>query len=136
MPSATVLHVDDSREQRELVRRAFARSAGDVAYRGTASGLEALELLRGELAGARLLLLLDLHMPGMSGTELLAAIGQQGLRGRWPVVMLTSSEADEDRQQCLDLGAMRYCLKPRDLNGLIQLARELAELLRGQVAPS
>jgi CheY-like chemotaxis protein len=134
MTIGTVLHVDDSKDMRELVRRAFVKADGEVSYLGTGSGREALDLLSGELAGRRLLLLLDLDMPEMSGIELLEALQQQGLRSRFPVVMLTASEDAEDERTCLAHGVDRFCRKPGELADLLTLARQLAGLLR-QAAP-
>jgi FixJ family two-component response regulator len=56
--------------------------------------------------------LLDLHMPGMSGEQLLWHIGH--MVGRPPVVVITAHDTPETRAQCLAAGAASYLRKPLD----------------------
>lgn len=69
---------------------------------------------RGEYAKATLpgLLLLDLHMPRRDGLETLRAIRADATTSRLPVVVLTTSKAEEDRLRSYDLGANAYIVKP------------------------
>jgi CheY-like chemotaxis protein len=80
------------------------------------TGEQALEALGRDRATGNLpgLVLLDLRMPGMDGFEVLRRVrGQDGLRAL-PVVALTSSEREDDREQALRLGVTWYVCKPVD----------------------
>lgn len=69
---------------------------------------------RGNYATATLpgLLLLDLHMPRRDGLETLRAIRADARTARLPVVILTTSKAEEDRVRSYDMGANAYVVKP------------------------
>jgi FixJ family two-component response regulator len=56
--------------------------------------------------------LLDLHMPGMSGQEILARVRE--MDGHPPVVIITAHDTPETREQCLAAGAAAYLHKPLD----------------------
>ena len=92
-----------------------------VAY----DGVEAMDLLlrRGEHADAPRpdFVLLDLNMPKLSGREVLAAIkNDDGLR-TLPVIILTSSKADDDIVQCYRDHANCYLAKPGDLDEYLKI---------------
>lgn len=82
-------------------------------------GVEALALLRrrGQYADAARpdLILLDLNLPRMDGREVLAQIKQDPNLRRIPVVVLTSSQAEQDIIRSYDLQANCYITKPVDL---------------------
>ena len=72
------------------------------------------------------LILLDLNLPGMDGRGVLAKVkGDESLR-QIPVVILTSSQSEEDVSKCYDLHANAYMRKARDLDGLIALTEEIS----------
>jgi CheY-like chemotaxis protein len=116
--SLHVMLVEDDEDHVFLIRRAL-RDLPDVSVQldVARSGEQALELLgRAALAAAPLpdLVLLDLRMPGMDGFEVLRRVrGDDRLRGL-PVVALTSSEREDDRDQALRLGVTWYVCKPID----------------------
>ena len=90
-------------------------------------GVDAMEFLRGEgeHAGAPRpdLVLLDLNLPQMDGREVLAAIkGDPELRGI-PVVVLTSSQAEQDVARSYDLQAAAFITKPVDLEGFGEIVQ-------------
>lgn len=84
-------------------------------------GVEALDYLRknGDFAGAFRpdLILLDLNLPRKDGREVLAEIKTDPNLKRIPVIILTSSEAEEDIVRTYDLQANAYVTKPVDLAG-------------------
>jgi CheY-like chemotaxis protein len=116
--SLHVMLVEDDEDHVFLIRRAL-RDLPDVSVQldVARSGEQALELLgRAALAAAPLpdLVLLDLRMPGMDGFEVLRRVrGDDRLRAL-PVVALTSSEREDDRDQALRLGVTWYVCKPID----------------------
>src|SRR6185503_8893928 len=79
-----------------------------------------------------LLILLDLMLPGMSGTELCRRFRREPLTRRTPIIMLTAKGSESDRVAGLDLGADDYVTKPFSVREL--LARVRAVLRRADEA--
>ena len=94
-------------------------------------GVEALAYLRreGPNAGAPRpdLILLDLNLPKMDGREVLSAIKKDEALKRIPVVVLTTSKAEEDVIRTYDLHANCYISKPVDLDQFVQVVRSIDE---------
>jgi chemotaxis family two-component system response regulator Rcp1 len=94
-------------------------------------GTEALAFLRreGKYADAPRpdLVLLDLHLPGKSGHEVLAEIKKDVRLRRIPVVVLTTSDTDEDVVRSYDLCANCHIKKPVDLEGFMAVVRSIDE---------
>jgi two-component system, response regulator len=113
-----VLLVDDDEDHVFLVRRALADLAdAAVTVEVAGDGEQALERLsraRFEPGGPPQLVLLDLKMPRMDGLELLGRIRADEAARELPVVVLTSSERQEDREEALRLGATWFVCKPTD----------------------
>jgi two-component system response regulator len=113
-----VLLVEDDQDHAFLVRRALADLA-DVAVtvEVAGDGEQALErLARGRFApgGLPQLVLLDLKMPRLDGLEVLRRIRADEAARELPVVVLTSSENQEDREEALRAGATWFVCKPTD----------------------
>jgi two-component system, chemotaxis family, response regulator Rcp1 len=90
-------------------------------------GVEAMQFLRreGEYGDAPApdLILLDLNLPRMSGREVLEQVKEDpGLR-RIPVVVLTTSEAEEDVVRSYELHANAYVRKPVDFDQFTEVVR-------------
>jgi len=118
MRTLRVLLVEDDDDHVFLIRRAL-RDLGDatVATDVARTGEEALERLRlRRFDGQALpeLVLLDLKIPRLDGLEVLRAVRADRALRSLPVVVLTSSDEDGDREQALRLGATWYVCKPID----------------------
>jgi FixJ family two-component response regulator len=104
---AFIAVVDDEEPIRKALKR-LLRAAG-LEAEGYASGQAFLD----DAANRRPdCVLLDLHMPTMSGQQLLARIRK--MAGRPPVVVITAHDTPETRDQCLAAGAAAYLRKPLD----------------------
>jgi CheY-like chemotaxis protein len=116
--SLRVLLVDDDEDHVFLVRRALADLPGVAAAVEVAGdGEQAMDrLARARFApgGPPQLVVLDLKMPRMDGLEVLRRIRADEATRRLPVVVLTSSERQEDREEALRQGATWYVCKPTD----------------------
>ncbi|GLY13214.1 response regulator [Kineosporia rhizophila] len=92
-------------------------------------GAEALDFLyrRGEYTDALLpdLILLDLNLPRMHGREVLQVIKEDPELRQIPVVVLTTSEAEEDVLRSYDLHANAYVTKPVDFERFITTVRHI-----------
>ena len=113
-----VLLVEDDPDHVFLVRRALGDLAGvAVTVEVAGDGEQALQRLaraRFEPGGQPRLVLLDLKMPRLGGLEVLRRIRADESTQRLPVVVLTSSERQEDREEALRQGATWFVCKPTD----------------------
>lgn len=75
------------------------------------------------------LIILDLNLPKVSGRELLERIRSSVLYADIPVVILSSSGAERDREDARRLGATRYIKKPSDLAEFMSIGAEIRMLL-------
>ena len=118
MRSLRVLLVEDDPDHVFLVRRALADLAGaTVAVEVAGDGEQAVERLaraRFGPGGPPQLVLLDLKMPRMGGLEVLRRLRADEAARDLPVVVLTSSERQEDREEALRQGATWFVCKPTD----------------------
>ncbi|MFC0526558.1 response regulator [Phytohabitans kaempferiae] len=73
------------------------------------------------------LILLDLNLPRRDGREVLAEIKKDDRLGRIPVVVLTTSQADEDILRSYELHANAYVTKPVDFDRFIAVVRQIDE---------
>ena len=126
-----VLLVEDDEIDIEAMRRAFSTAGVDRPITVARDGLEALAILRGEAAGEGppltwpVLVVLDLNMPRMKGTEFLAELrGDPALR-QLPVFVLTTSDDDRDKAEAYGHNAAGYLVKPHDTRRLVDVARLL-----------
>lgn len=128
----TILLVDDNPDDVELAMRAFERNqlAGTVVV--AADGEQALEYLfatgayknRDPEANPRLVLL-DLKLPRVTGLDVLKQMRADRRTRRTPVVVLTSSNEEQDINDSYDLGANSFVRKPVDFARFVDAARQL-----------
>jgi len=94
-------------------------------------GVEALAYLRcqGEFAGASRpdIILLDLNLPRMDGRQVLAEIKDDPDLKRIPVVVLTTSQAEQDILRAYDLHANCFITKPADLEQFLAVVRSIED---------
>lgn len=112
MEEFAVLLVDDEVDFRDLLAKRLAKRKLRVVTAG--DGAEALRLLASTPVDV---VVLDVRMPGMSGTDVLREI-----KAKWPtveVVMLTGHAQLDVALAGMELGAFDYLLKPVDLDALL-----------------
>jgi CheY-like chemotaxis protein len=94
-------------------------------------GVEAVRFLRQEGEYAEKprpdMILLDLNMPKKGGIEVLEDIEDDPSLSRIPIVVLTSSEAEEDIVQSYDLHANAYLTKPVDFDGFLDIVSRIED---------
>ena len=99
--------VDDEEPVRKALRR-LLRAAG-LQAESYASGREFLDAAAGRVPDC---VVLDLHMAGMSGLQLLRKL--QAAPEHPPIVVITAHDEPEAREECLAAGAAAYLCKPLD----------------------
>ena len=108
-----ILLVEDDEVDVMNVRRAFERNNVTNPLYVAGNGLEALAILRdGTVPRERRLILLDLNMPKMNGIEFLQALRADPDLASTPVVILTTSNDDQDKIDAYNLNVAGYLLKP------------------------
>lgn len=108
-----ILLVEDDEVDVMNVRRAFERNNVSNPLYVAGNGIEALEMLRdGTVPSERRLILLDLNMPKMNGIEFLQALRADPELASAPVVVLTTSNDDQDKIDAYNLNVAGYLLKP------------------------
>ena len=111
----TILLVDDSPDDVALIRRALRRGGVEAQVETAADGLEAWQYLQA-CPAERLpsFVLLDLKMPRMNGTELLARVRAMEPTRLVPIIVFTSSNEETDVRESLERGANSFVQKPVD----------------------
>ncbi len=126
-----VLLVEDNPGDVRLTREALKEGKIRNNLHVARDGVEALAFLRrqGEHAGAPRpdLILLDLNLPRKDGREVLTEIKDDASLRQIPVVILTSSQAEEDILRAYDLHANCYISKPVDLDQFINVVRSIED---------
>jgi adenylate cyclase len=121
--TGTILAVDDSADNRDLLARYLTREGHEVLL--ASSGAQALELLEQQAVD---LVLLDLIMPGMDGSEVLTRIKENSARRALPVIVISGQQDMEGIISCIEAGADDYLFKP--FNQVLLQARIRAGLER------
>lgn len=126
-----VLLVEDDPGDVLMTREAFQDNKVANNLYVVGDGVTAMQFLRKEGAYADAptpdLVLLDLNLPRMDGREVLAALKADPQLRRIPVVVLTTSEAEEDVLRSYSLHANAYVTKPVDFDRFITVVRQIDE---------
>jgi CheY-like chemotaxis protein len=127
LPGVTILLADDDEEDRSMTISALRERKVANEIRCVGDGEELADYLfhRGAYANADDapmpgLILLDLNMPRKDGREVLAEIKADDALRSIPVVVLTTSKAEEDIARTYDLGVNSFITKPVTFDGLVQ----------------
>ena len=130
----TILLADDDPDDRMLTQDAFDESRLRNNLEMVEDGEELMDYLhhRGKYAGDAAkpkpnLILLDLNMPRKDGREALKEIKSSPELRAIPVVVLTTSKADEDIIRTYDLGVNSFITKPVTFEGLVEVLRILGK---------
>ena len=120
-----LLLVEDNAGDVRLIREAFRVSGQNVDIAVARDGIEALDYLRGTGSCASTvrpdLILLDLNLPRKSGREVLREVKADSGLSAIPVVVLTTSAADEDVAYSYRTHANTYIVKPVNLDRLFEV---------------
>jgi CheY-like chemotaxis protein len=126
-----ILLVEDDEVDVMNVKRAFRKGNITNTLYVASNGVEALEILRGKsqlsppIPTERRLVLLDLNMPKMGGLEFLEEIRADPQLKSTPVVVLTTSSADQDRLSAYNFNISGYLLKPVTFTTFVEVMATL-----------
>jgi CheY-like chemotaxis protein len=119
-----VLLAEDDDDDYRLLQEAFQETGTELRLRRVTDGEELMESL---LDGSTLpsLILLDLNMPRKSGREALSEIRAHPILKGLPVIVLTTSESEEDMSQMYAVGVSSFIKKPPTFDRLVELVKTL-----------
>ncbi|MGA2401958.1 MAG: response regulator [Syntrophobacteraceae bacterium] len=122
---------DDDAEDCMLASHALAESEAEVAFSCVENGIELMDHLSGHSRSEarRLpdLILLDLNMPRKDGRQALIEIKSEPALQHIPIVILTTSEEQEDVDLTLKAGAESFITKPATFDEWVEVMKSLAE---------
>jgi CheY-like chemotaxis protein len=122
-----ILLVEDDEVDVMTVQRAFKKGNINNPLYIAGNGIEALAMLRGQsgivpaMPTERRIILLDLNMPKMNGLEFLQELRDDPTIRQIPVVVLTTSNEEQDRVQAYHLNVAGYILKPITFGSFVEL---------------
>jgi len=126
-----ILLVEDNPGDVRLTKEALSASKLSNQLHVVPDGVEALAYLRQQGPYARQprpdLILLDLNLPKKDGREVLADIKADPLLKRIPVVILTTSQAEQDILKTYELHANCYVTKPVDLDQFVEVVKSIKD---------
>lgn len=128
MELLNILLIEDSPSDVRLIREALKENSARVHVTVARDGVEAMDYLHGVERGVVSrpdLVLLDLNLPRKNGREVLAEVKGSPTLRQIPVLVMTSSRADEDIQQAYSLNANCYITKPADLHEYVKVVHAI-----------
>lgn len=134
--SVKIVMVEDDHGHAKLIEKNIRRAniANDIVHFD--HGEAALEYLFSKEVGHNpLLILLDLNLPDMSGTDILEKVKSDENLRRAPVVVLTTTDDKVEIKRCYDLGCNVYITKPVDYEAFAGAIRQLGLFLSVMQAP-
>jgi PAS domain S-box-containing protein len=120
---ATILYVEDNPSNFKLVERILGHRAGIKLLTAMQGGL-GLELAREHRPD---LILLDLHLPDIHGSEVLRRVREDPVISRTPVVIISADVTSSQINQLLAAGAQAYLPKPLDIQEFLRIVDEVLE---------
>jgi two-component system response regulator len=128
----SIVVADDDADDRWMIKEAFEENRLSNEVEFVEDGEQLMAYLRREGEYSRLagkpypgLILLDLNMPKMDGREALKEIKKDATLCRIPVVVLTTSKAEEDILRTYGLGVNSFITKPVGFESLVEIVRTL-----------
>ena len=128
-----IVMIEDDAGHARLIEKNIRRAGISNHLRHFLDGTSALDFLfndpEGPMKNGPALVLLDLNLPDMSGTEILSRIKGDEQLHRVPVVVLTTTDDKIEIQRCYDLGCNVYITKPVNYESFADAIRQLGLFL-------
>ena len=128
-PPIDILLVEDNPADVRLTPEAFRDARVPNRLHVARDGVEALNMLRDTTGAVPRpdLILLDLNLPRKDGREVLQDLNQDEALRHIPVVVLSTSQSEQDIARCYRLGANAFVTKPVDIDRFFQVIRSLEQ---------
>ena len=130
MNTVTILIVDDDPDDVLIIADAIKELHPTIQIVSAVNGEIAMEMLTShlDLHHSLSLIILDLNMPKMNGTQTLMALKENQKFEKIPVVIYSTSVNSLEKEKCLKLGALSYMTKPLSYKESIATAAHFIEL--------
>lgn len=125
-----ILFAEDDSEDREIISEAVQQINEKARLHFVENGEQVLLTLnKGDLHSIKLpcLIVLDLNMPKLNGTETLRKLKEEQVYRNIPVIIYSTSVNPLEQQKCMELGAHSYLTKPISLKQSIERAKFFLE---------
>jgi len=126
-----VLIAEDDPDDQLMLHDAFNEACPDCQLKFVGDGVELIERLTDDSHSAHVplpdLLLLDLNMPLKDGRQALQELRSNPCFATLPIVVLTTSSSDEDKNACIAAGANNYVVKPSSFTELLHIVGTLQQ---------
>ena len=131
LPQPTkILYVDDDMDDRYFMSLSITETGTNAALVYASNGADAIEYLNSiNTSDLPALIILDLNMPKWDGRETLYYLKKQPHLADIPVVILTTSNSNADREKCALLGASSYYTKPYRFDEYKQIINSFGSIL-------
>lgn len=126
--SIKILLIEDDPEDVELFTQSLRDHDVDHSIELVTDGVKAVEHVKSSAASLPDLIVMDLNLPLLHGREVLIHIKKSPLRNI-PLVVLTTSSSDLDKNHVMSNGANRFITKPSSLSEIRSMVADIMELL-------
>lgn len=126
-----IVMIEDDEGHARLIEKNIRRAGVSNQILGFENGTKAVDFLFGPDGsghvnrGNALLIMLDLNLPDMSGVDILRRVKENEHLKRTPVVVLTTTDDEQEIKRCYDLGANVYITKPVNYDSFANAIRQL-----------
>lgn len=133
MAVRTILLADDDAEDRAILKEAIEDISAETALQVAGNGEELLHLLDDEYnkGNIAVLIILDLNMPRLNGTQTLSRLKSNHLYKHIPVVIYSTSVNPLEKEKCMLLGAHSYITKPISYKESMETAERFLRISEG-----
>lgn len=131
-----ILLAEDDEGQAFLILRNLERAGISNRITHVVDGQQALNFVyqRGKFAhreqGSPLLLILDINMPRIDGTEVLSSLKADPRTSKLPIIMLTTTDDPREIERCYELGCNVYITKPVEYQDFVEAVKRLGLFLQ------
>jgi CheY-like chemotaxis protein len=127
----SIVMIEDDEGHARLIEKNIRRAGISNEIIPFATGAEALAFVTAKSQGGhpsddrRILILLDLNLPDMSGLDILAKVKSNERTKRIPIIVLTTTDDKIEIQKCYELGCSAYVKKPLEYEAFANSVRQL-----------
>lgn len=119
-----ILLAEDDEDDQELIQLAFSKVTKEHEFKIVSNGQEVLDVLSRQ-SDAPCMIILDLNMPVLNGIQTLKELQKEPRYKKIPIVILTTSDNDENKKSSYSSGAADYFVKPSSMKDLVVAAKKM-----------
>jgi len=128
MNKADILYIEDNEDYIDFVKRALKKVDSNITLSTATDGKTALATVSNPSMNVNYkLILLDIHLPGITGIELVQKIREQKALAYTPIIMLSTSDNPKDVEACYQRGANAYLVKPMGIQPLVNTLKSVCD---------